>query len=88
MAFENVVCRRVPKISNEPAGARSSRSTKMAVQTSPKMKWQSRSIHARWADVISGLTTRIARDAPERTALKANSSANVADEQATFMSNA
>jgi hypothetical protein len=58
----------------------------MAVQTSPKMKWQSRSRHSRCAEVISGLTTSTQRALPLRTALTACSMAKVADEQATFMS--
>jgi hypothetical protein len=58
----------------------------MAVQTSPKMKWQSRSFQARWAEVISGSTTSTARAAPHFTALTAISMPKVAEEQATFMS--
>ena len=57
-----------------------------AVQTSPKMKWQSRSRHSRWAEVISGFTTSTQRAVPQRTAFTACSMAKVADEQATFMS--
>ena len=67
--------------------AQSARSTITAVQTSPKMKWQSRSFQAWWPEVISGLTTSTHLALPVRTALTACSMAKVADEQATFMSN-
>ena len=58
----------------------------MAVQTSPKMKWQSRSFQARCGEVISGSTTSTARAEPHLTALTAISMPKVAEEQATFMS--
>ena len=64
----------------------SAASTTSAVQTSPKMKWQSRSRHSRWAEVISGFTTSTHDALPQRMALTACSSAKVAEEQATFMS--
>ena len=57
-----------------------------AVQTSPKMKWQSRSRHSRCAEVISGLTISTHFALPVRTAFTACSMAKVAEEQATFMS--
>ena len=56
----SAVSRRVPSTSKAPGGAFSSRSTRMAVQTSPKMKWQSRSFQARWAEV------QIREQSPER----------------------
>ncbi len=66
--------------------ALSAASSTMAVQTSPKMKWQSRSRHSRCAEVISGLTINTQRAVPQRMALTACSIAKVAEEQATFMS--
>ncbi len=66
--------------------ASSARSSTIAVQTSPKMKWQSRSFHSRWAEVISGLTISTQRAVPAFSALTACSIAKVAAEQATFMS--
>ena len=87
MLLENWVARRVPSTSQASAVvAVSARSTITAVQTSPKMKWQSRSFQAWWPEVISGLTTRTHFALPVRTALTACSMAKVADEQATFMS--
>ena len=74
------VCQRSAEV------AVSSASTITAVQTSPKMKWQSRSRHSRCADVISGLTTSTHAALPLFTALTACSIAKVAELQATFMS--
>ena len=87
MLLENCVASRVPSTSQRSAAtAVSARSIRMAVHTSPKIKWQSRSRHSWWAEVISGFTTSTQRLLPERTAFTACSSANVAEEQATFMS--
>ena len=87
MLLENCVARRVPSTSHcTGAVALSARSTRMAVHTSPKMKWQSRSFQAWWPEVISGLTTSTHRALPVRTAFTACSMAKVAEEQATFMS--
>ena len=86
MLLENTVFNCVPSTSKAPAGAVSSRSTRMAVHTSPKMKWQSRSFQARCGEVISGFTTSTARAEPHLTAFTAISMPKVADEQATFMS--
>jgi hypothetical protein len=55
--------------SARPIGPCRRASTMSAVQTSPKMKWQSRSRHSRWAEVISGLTTSTRVALPQRTAL-------------------
>ena len=57
--------------------------------TSPKMKWQSRSRHSRWAEQISGLTTsRLSRAArPDHVGGSLDAEGG-ADEQATFMSKA
>ncbi len=89
MLFEYLVASLLPRTSQVIAAfAVSARSTTSAVHTSPKMKWQSRSFQARWAEQISGLTTSAARAEPVLTALIACSSAKVAEEQATFMSKA
>ena len=87
MLLENCVARRVPSTSQAPGLlARSARSISSAVHTSPKMKWQSRSVQAWWPEVISGFTTSTQRAVPARTAFTACSMAKVAEEQATFMS--
>ena len=55
--LENVVAQRVERISKWGPVAASIRSINVAVATSPKMKWQSRSPHSRWPEQISGFTT-------------------------------
>ncbi len=87
IALENCVASLVPTISHwSDEVAVSALSMTVAVHTSPKMKWQSRSFHSMCADVISGFTTSAHLTLPERTALTACSMAKVADEHATFMS--
>ena len=58
----------------------------IAVATSPKMKWLSRSRKFRWPEQISGLTTSTERAAPFSTELTAACRPKVAELQATFMS--
>src|SRR6056297_1132797 len=64
MLFENLVAQRVEWIRKCAPLASSAGSITTAVQTSPKMKWQSRSRHSRWPEQISGLTTMARRAQP------------------------
>ncbi len=59
-----------------------------AVATSPKMKWLSRSRKFKWPEQISGLTISTALAEPLAMKSAAVLMPKVADEQATFMSNA
>ena len=89
MLFENLVTSFVPRISHaSDAAASSTRSSTIAVHASPKMKWWSRNSKLLWPDVISGLTTTTQLAVPLRSASTALWMENVADEHATFMSNA
>ena len=73
---------------SQPPEASDASSTLTAVATSPKMKWLSRSRKFRWPEQISGLTISTALAEPEVTKSEAVLIPNVAEEQATFMSNA
>ena len=84
--FENWVAQRVERTLNPSCP--SSRSSRTAVATSPKMKWQSRSRHSRWPEVISGEITSARFTDPARIMSAAVWMPNVAEEQATFMSKA
>src|SRR5699024_6148006 len=66
--------------------ALSSSSSTMAVATSPKIKWQSRSSQARWPEQISGFTTTMHFELPERRESTDACKPKVAEEQARFMS--
>jgi len=69
MLLEKVVSSRVPSTSNAPAGAVSSRSTSTAVHHVAEDEVTVTVFPARCGEVISGLTTKMARAAPVRTAL-------------------